>query len=286
MRWPQTTGGVFLNQEPGRFEQNTGWFPVEIASVLGGGGYTFTEVEIAPDGTTRDKQAGRRNQSTDPAYALFGDTFEVGDGALCRTGRGAGGRVWELIYAALAVTESGSGTGTADGTLGYVRLGPIVTGVECDPVRGLVTTISEFLVTAVIVGGRIRFNVSIEDADECSAPSGTTTAWQVGGVTTRPLVYSIDVGTFDNATYASLEGPWTLTYDTAGTWQTGTTGDRWGLTGDSGGWTLTGVTAGGDTVRYVVLNPAAVACSAVALPRDEADGSGVTDPATLTITPA
>jgi hypothetical protein len=96
MRWPQTTGGVFLNQEPGRFEQNTGWFPVEIASVLGGGGYTFTEVEIAPDGTTRDKQAGRRNQSTDPAYALFGDTFEVGDGALCRSGRGAGGRVWEL----------------------------------------------------------------------------------------------------------------------------------------------------------------------------------------------
>jgi len=73
------------------------YFLCQIATVVGGGRYTFTEAWLA--GSTpayATKSGGRTGGTTNPGVAVDGATFAVGDYALARSADGEGGAYWEL----------------------------------------------------------------------------------------------------------------------------------------------------------------------------------------------
>lgn len=277
------TAGRLANQPLGPSD----WFPVRLTGVSAG---RYTGYEVWVDyGDTTVEAVGRRLLTTvQPGVFLGGDPGYTTDDlpvlALARLGPGAGGLVWELTPFSVV---SGSGSGSGGGgscTLETVTF-DVVTGVSCDASGGLSVTTTRITMTGC------NLSITAADAPACDPPSGTVSACTAGGVAAMPAAFEFTVGTFDNATYAALEGAQTVNHVTGCNWGSGGaacsgTGPCWSLTGDGSGWVLTGLTAGGDAVRYVVSGASAVGCAAVTMARDLADGSGVTEPATLTITPA
>ena len=287
-------GQTFSGGRSGQLGQDRDWFPVRLTSTDGETAdghlqYTGYEVWIEPSGSTVEVVGARVLTAAQPGVYLGPEPSPLLPVlALARLGPGSGGRFWELTPLGDDVAESGaSGDTNDDGSLGYFCIGPLQTVVGCDAEGGLVVTTTTFCVSAVIVGGRIRFTVTeAADPGDCNPASGTTNDC-VHTAGPAPLVFAMTVGTFDNPTFADLEGGWSLTYAGSCSWTAGSPGGMgtgWGLTVTADGIVLAGTT-GGNTVRYVLLG-AAMDCGSLTLPRDLEDGSGVTQPATLTLTPA
>lgn len=208
------------------------------------------------------------------AYSFVGDRALVGgtDGWMEPSPDASG---WVFVH-----RYSQSGSGTTDGGIGCA-----LDTISFD----VVTNVDLFACT--VTKRRINLtgcnlSVSYSDVPACSPASGTIETCSLAG--SLPRVFTMTVGVFDVGTYAALQGSWTLTYTPSlgsCSWLAGSIGsDRWVLVMDAGGVALTGQTAGGQSVRYVTLG-AALTCSATTIARDLSDGTGVTTPASLTITP-
>ncbi len=96
--------GTRLQSGAGQLAPPSEWFPARIASVVSGG-YTFVELWVDSTGTVVDKPTGLTNSSNDPAVALNGAVYAVGDIVLVRRGPGTAGLKWEVA------SGSASGTG-------------------------------------------------------------------------------------------------------------------------------------------------------------------------------
>jgi len=79
------------------------WFPAQVTAVdtshdlFAATVYSAKEIAVQGDGTVSEKIGGREITAENPAIAVSGGPFAVGDIILVRTARNAGGLLWEAI---------------------------------------------------------------------------------------------------------------------------------------------------------------------------------------------
>lgn len=82
-----------------RTEFDGDWFPAEVTATAAGPpiAYSFKEKHLLGDQSFADKIGGRVGTTLNPAVAIVGGPFSIGDIVLVRAAKGAGGLYWEAV---------------------------------------------------------------------------------------------------------------------------------------------------------------------------------------------